>query len=509
MSIMLTAFTAYLLALFGIAIWSMRGIRSTSDFLLGGRTIGPLGTAISAAASARSSSAVVGQAGLAFMMGFQAIWIVFMATILEYFAMLYLMGPKLRRFSSRRGAITIPEYLEERFRDSNNLLRLLCAGALSVFMLAYIAAQYVGMSFVISQVFDWPLVPAIVAAAIVTAVYTMFGGYKAVVYTDVMQGVMMVIALVVVPYLAWDAAGGLTEIHATLHSIGGEGLSGIVGSEGWPFAIGMLFAGLGAFGNPHIVVRYMSIKSVRDFRLAAFVNLIFNIVIGWGGILLGLAGRALYNDVEQLPFANQEMVFFTVSRDMVQWDLFLGVLWAGVFAAMMSSADSMIMVVTSSVSRDVYEKVLRAGTTIADATKVRIDRATVLATVVICLFLTFFLEKSALLIALFAWGGLGGALGPVLLLSLWWPRMTKWGAAAGLLGGIGMAVVWRFSPALTAILTYEALPAFVFALVAAWLVSLQTQPPADPELEKDLEFPDWDEMELNESDLVTPSEATP
>ena len=198
MNAMLVAFGVYLAALFAIAVWSMRGIQSTSDFLLGGRSIGPLGTAISAAASARSSSAVVGQAGLAFMMGFQAIWIVFMATILEYLAMLYLLGPKLRRFSSRRGAITIPEYLEERFRDSQNLLRLLCAGALIVFMLAYIAAQYVGMSFVISQVLDWPLVPAIIAAAVVTALYTAVGGYKAVVYTYVMQGCMMVIALIVV-----------------------------------------------------------------------------------------------------------------------------------------------------------------------------------------------------------------------------------------------------------------------------------------------------------------------
>ena len=495
---MLFAFAIYLLMLFAIAIWSMRGIHSTSDFLLGGRSIGPLGTAISAAASARSSSAVVGQAGLAFLMGFQAVWIVFMATVLEYLAMLYLLGPKLRRFSSRRGAITIPEYLEERFRDSRNLLRLLCAIALIVFMLAYIAAQYVGMSFVISQVLEWPLVPAIIAAAIFTALYTAFGGYKAVVYTDVMQGCIMVVALVIVPVMAWRAAGGLGNVYAELDAIGGSGLSGVIGSEGWPFAIGMLFAGLGAFGNPHIVVRYMSIKSVRDFRLAAIVNLIFNVIIGWGGIILGLAGRVLYRDISQLPFENQEMIFFAVSRDMVPWSFALGVIWAGVFAAMMSSADSMIIIVTSSVSRDIYEKVLRAGREIRDSTKVRIDRVTVLLVVVICLFLTFFLEKSALFIALFAWGGLGSALGPVLLLSLWWPRMTKSGAVAGLVGGIAMAVVWRFTPALTALVTYEALPAFLFALGAAWLVSLWTEAPSDPQLLDDLAFPEWDEMELDD-----------
>ncbi len=499
---MLIAFGIYLLALFAIAIWSMRGIRSTSDFLLGGRSIGPLGTAISAAASARSSSAVVGQAGLAFLLGFQAVWIIFMATILEYLAMLYLLGPKLRRFSSRRGAITIPEYLEERFHDSRNLLRLLCALALIVFMLAYIAAQYVGMSFVISQVFDWPLVPAIIFAAFVTALYTAVGGYKAVVYTDVVQGCMMVLALIVVPVLAWNAAGGLGNVYAELDAIGGAGLSGIIGSRGWPFAIGMLFAGLGAFGNPHILVRYMSIKSVRDFQRAAFVNLIFNVIIGWGGIILGLAGRVLYRDVSLLPFENQEMVFFAVSRDMIPWGFALGVIWAGVFAAMMSSADSMIMIVTSSVSRDIYEKILRAGSTIRDSTKVRIDRVTVLLVVVICLFLTFFLEKSALFIALFAWGGLGGALGPVLLLSLWWPRMTKWGAVAGLVGGIAMAVVWRFTPALTALVSYEALPAFLFALALVWVVSLWTEPPADPLLAQDLAFPEWDEMDLGD-DVLT------
>ena len=497
MSPMVLAFGLYLVALFGIAAWSMRGIHSTSDFLLGGRQIGPLGTAISAAASARSSSAVVGQAGLAFMMGFQAVWIIFAATILEYLAMLYLLGPKLRRFSSRRGAITIPEYLEERFRDSRNLLRLLCALALMVFMMAYIAAQYVGMSFVISQVLDWPLIPAIIAAAIVTAAYTVFGGYKAVVYTDVIQGCMMVLALGIVPVLAWNAAGGLENVVTELDAIGGPGLSGIIGSQGWPFAIGMLFAGLGAFGNPHIVVRYMSIRSAHDFRLAAFVNLIFNIVIGWGGIILGLAGRVLYRNVANLPFENQEMVFFSVSRDMIPSDFVLGVIWAGVFAAMMSSADSMIMIVTSSVSRDIYKKILKAGSTIKQSTELAIDRVTVVLVVISCLFLTFFLEKSALAIALFAWGGLGGALGPVILLSLWWPRMTKWGAVAGLLGGIGMAVFWRFTPALTAIVSYEALPAFLFATAAAWLTSLVTEPVDDPELEDDLAFPKWGEMELS------------
>ena len=496
MNPMLVAFGLYLAAIVAIAVWHMRSIQSSSDFFLGGREIGPIGTAISAAASARSSSAMVGQAGLAFMVGFQAVWIVFAATILEYLAMLYLLGPKLRRFSSRRGAITIPEYLEERFRDSNNLLRLLSALALIVFMMAYIAAQYVGMSFVVSQVFDWPLVPAIIVAAIITAAYTMFGGYKAVVYTDVMQGCMMVLALAVVPFLAWRAAGGLENVVSELNVIGGPGLSGIIGSNGWPFAIGMLFAGLGAFGNPHIVVRYMSIRSVRDFRLAALVNLIFNIIIGWGGIILGLAGRVLYRDVTSLPFENQEMVFFSISRDMIPSAFLLGVIWAGVFAAMMSSADSMIMVVTSSVSRDIYKRILKAGVEIKESTELTIDRVTVALVVLVCLFLTFFLEKSALAIALFAWGGLGGALGPVILLSLWWPRMTKWGAVAGLVGGIGIAVFWRFTPALTAIVSYEALPAFLFATAAAWLTSLATEPPDDPTLEEDLAFPDWDDMEL-------------
>ena len=125
-----------------------------------------------------------------------------------------------------------------------------------------------------------------------------------------------------------------------------------------------------------------------------------------------------------------------------------------------------------------------------------------LLVVAICLFLTFFLEKSALAIALFAWGGLGSALGPVMLLSLWWPRMTKWGAVAGLVGGIAMAVVWRFTPALTALVSYEALPAFLFALALAWVVSLWTEPPADPLLVEDLMFPEWDEMDLGD-DLLT------
>ena len=503
MSPLILAFLLYFVAIAGIAVWSMRGIGSQSDFLLGGRRIGAVATAISAAASARSASSVVGQAGLAFIMGFQAIWIVFASTLLEYFAMLYLMGPKLRKFSSRRDAITIPEYMEARFPDSNNLLRLVSACAFVVFMIAYVVSQYVGMSFTITQVLGWPLVPSIVLAAIFTAAYTIVGGYKAVVYTDVMQGCMMLLAMLVVPTLAWNAAGGLDHIVPTLNRLGGEGLTGIVGSAGLPFAMGMLFAGLGAFGNPHIIVRYMSITSTSDLKLAAFINLIFNVIIAWGGIILGLAGRVLYEDVSKLPLGNSEMIFFEVSRTMVPGDFLVGLMWAGVFAAMMSSADSMIMVVTSSVSRDIYQKVIKAGETVREATLVKLNRVVVLAVVLISLVLAFFLEKSSLMIALFAWGGLGGSLGPVLLLSLWWTRMTKWGALAGLLGGMAMAVTWRFTPGLTSILTYEALPAFLTSILLAWVVSLMTTPPVDPALEDDLRFPTFDE--IDRAPVATPN----
>lgn len=494
---MIAAFVLYFIAIAAIAVWSMRGISSTADFLLGSRRFGAFSTAISAAASARSASSMVGQAGLAFLMGFQALWIVFAATLLEYLAMLYIMGPKLRRFSSRRDAITIPEYLEARFRDSRNVLRVACALAFIVFMIAYIVAQYVGMSFTITQVLNLPLGPSIVLAAVFTGAYTIVGGYRAVVYTDVMQGVMMVMAMLVVPYLAWSAAGGLDNVVATLDRIGGAGLSGVVGSAGLPFAMGMLFAGLGAFGNPHIVVRYMSIRSTNDLKVAAFVNLIFNVIISWGGIMLGLAGRVLYEDVSRLPLQNSEMIFFEVSRTMIPNEFVLGMMWAGVFAAMMSSADSMMMVVTSSVTRDLYEKTLKAGQAVKESTLVAMNRVVVLAVVLISLVLTFFLEKSALAIALFAWGGLGGALGPVVVLSLWWRRMTKWGALSGLIAGMAMAVLWRLTPDLRAILTYEALPAFLTSLAVAWVVSLLTTPAEDPTLEEDLRFPRPGEMDAD------------
>lgn len=491
---MIIAFVLYLVGIAALTVVSMRGgMTSTSEFLLAGRNIGPLGTAISAAASARSASAMIGQAGLAFMMGFQALWIVFAYTLLEYLAMLFLMGPRLRRFSSRRDAITIPEYLEARFVDSRNMLRGICAVLLVVFMVAYIVSQYVGMSFTITQVLGLPLVPSIVLAAILTGAYTTLGGYRAVVYTDVMQGGLMLTSMVVVPILAWQSVGGLGPVWERLDELGGRDLSGIVGSGGYAFAFGMLFAGLGAFGNPHIIVRYMAIRSVRDFRIAAFVNLIFNVIISWGGIMLGLAGRVLYQDVEQLPLANAETIFFHVSRSMIPTDFIVGILWAGVFAAMMSSADSMILVVTSSVSRDLYQKIIKRGASVAEATMVRLNRWVVVLTVLASLVLTFFMEKSALAIALFAWGGLGGALGPVVLLSLWWQRMTKWGALGGLLGGLAMAVVWRSSEVLRGVLVYEALPAFAFSLVVAVAVSLMSMPPPDAALANDLRAPAGEE----------------
>jgi Na+/proline symporter len=168
---------------------------------------------------------------------------------------------------------------------------------------------------------------------------------------------------------------------------------------------------------------------------------------------------------------------------------------------MMSSADSMMLVVTSSVGRDIYQKVIKAKEEVREDVLVRLNRVVVVAVVVVCLLLTFFMEKSALMIALFAYGGLGGALGPVVILSLWWKRMTKWGALAGLLGGIGMAVGWHFTPSLIAIIAFEALPAFMFSMVVAVLVSLATKPPRDPELESDLRFPSPGEESQNTTAL--------
>jgi sodium/proline symporter len=470
----LAAFLGYLVLLVGIGAWSARfSSGGLSEFFLGGRKMNRFVVALSAVVSGRSSWLLLGVTGMAFTMGASALWAVAGYTGVE--ALLFLFyAPRLRRFSERYDAITIPDFFALRFHDRGGL-RLLLASVILVFMVAYVAAQFVGGGKAIGASFGLaPSTGVLLTAGIVLA-YTVLGGFMAVSLTDTVQALFMLFALLVLPWIAIADFGGWAATIAALGTLD----PGLPDPLALSFGAGLGFVGigLGSPGNPHILVRYMSIASARQLRFAAAVGTLWNVLMGAGAVLIGMVGRAFITTVEALPQADPENIFPVLAQQHLPAAVF-GMVVAAIFAAIMSTADSQLLVAASTVVRDVYEKVMRRGEPVSPRALVVLSRAVVLALVAVALVLGWVADELVFWLVLFAWAGLGAALGPTSILALFWRRTTRAGVVAGALAGTLTTFVWYFTPALKSAL-YELVPAFAAGLLATVVVSLLTAPPPD------------------------------
>ena len=472
----LAAFVAYLLVVVGIGVFSARfSSAGLSEFFLGGRKVNRLVVALSAVVSGRSSWLLLGVTGMAFTMGASALWAVAGYTAVE--ALLFLFyAPRLRRFSERFDVITLPDFFAERFGD-DRALRVVLAAVILVFMVAYVAAQFVGGGKAIGASFGLAPATGIALTAGIVLAYTVLGGFMAVSLTDTVQAFFMLFALLVLPWLAIADFGGWGDVVARLRALD-PGLPS-------PFALsvgaglGFVGIGLGSPGNPHILVRYMSIADPRQLRFAAVVGTLWNVLMGAGAVLIGMVGRAFITTVDQLPQADPENLFPILAQQHLHPALF-GMVVAAIFAAIMSTADSQLLVAASTVVRDVYEKAIRRGAPLPQRRLVVLSRLVVVALVLMALVLGWLADELVFWLVLFAWAGLGAALGPTSILALFWRRTTRAGVFAGLLAGTLTTFVWYFTPALKSAL-YELIPAFAAGLVATIAVSLLTSPPPDAE----------------------------
>jgi sodium/proline symporter len=469
----LGAFIAYLAAMIGIGAWSARfSSAGLSEFFLGGRRMNRVVVALSAVVSGRSSWLLLGVTGMAFTRGASALWAVAGYTVVEA-ALFLFYAPRLRRFSERYDAITLPDFFADRFGDRGGL-RVVLAAVILLFMVAYVAAQFVGGGKAIGASFGLAPGTGILLTAGIVLGYTVLGGFMAVSLTDTVQAFVMLFALLALPALAIADFGGwgavVTELAATDAALPD------------PFALsagallGFVGIGLGSPGNPHILVRYMSIADPRQLRFAAVVGTLWNVLMGAGAILIGLVGRAYIASVEALPGADPENLFPVLAGQHLP-EFFFGVVIAAIFAAIMSTADSQLLVAASTVVRDVYEKVIRRGRPLTQRRLVVLSRAVVTALVLAALVLGSVADALVFWLVLFAWAGLGAALGPTSILALFWRRTTRAGIFAGLIAGTVTTVVWYFTPALKGAL-YELIPGFAAGLLATVLVSLATRPPA-------------------------------
>ena len=470
----LTVFVFTLLLPVLVGLLAMARTRSQSDFFVGGRAMGRIVVALSAISSGRSSWLVLGVSGIAYTMGTSAVWAVLGYTVVELFQFIY-VGRRLRTETESMESITLLDYLESRYGDNRHVLRLVGAVIITVFITAYVAAQLNAGAKALSTALDLPMIGCLLLSAVVILVYMVLGGYIAVAYNDVVRSVIMIIGLVVMPAAGLVAAGGLGPMIRSLATIDPSlvdplalGLGGLIGFVG---------IGLGSPGQPHILVRYMSIGDPAQLRTSALIGTIWNVLLGWGAVFVGLLGRLLVSSADQLPDGDPEMIYLVLASESFG-PVFFGLLVGGVFAAILSTADSQLLVVASTFGRDIYERVLRSGTEIDEHRKLRLSRVVVVLSGLVAMVLAYLAQDLVFWLVLFAWGGLGASFGSVIVLSLYWRGMTRDGALAGLVTGSVVTIVWKlWLKAPTGL--YELIPAFALAVAAAVIVSLLTQPRTD------------------------------
>jgi len=486
----LAAFIAYLAVVVALGAFSARfSSAGISEFFVGGRRMNRWVVALSAVVSGRSAWLLLGVTGLAYTRGASAVWAVVGYISVEIFLFLG-YGRRLRRFAGARDCVTVPDFFAARLGEEaaggegeaaagagedrqGALLRLTTTGVILLFMVGYVAAQFVagGKAFAAGFGID-PTRGVFLTAAIVLA-YTVLGGFLAVSLTDLVQAVFMLFALIALPLVAFARRGGLEAVLAELAALDPALVDPAVLGVG--VFLGFIGIGLGSPGSPHVLARYMSIDDAEQLRASAVVGTLWNVLLAWGALFVGLAGRAWFPTVEMLPAADPENLYPTLAAHLLHPVLF-GMVVASIFAAIMSTADSQLLVAASSVVRDVYEKVLRRGRPVPQRRLVLLSRLAVAVLVGISLLLGLMAEDLVFWLVLFAWAGLGASLGPTSLLALYWRRTTRAGVLAGLVTGAAVTIAWKLIPATDAWL-YELIPGFLAGLAATVLVSLVTSPP--------------------------------
>ncbi len=473
----ITAFIGYLAILIGVGVWASRfSSKGISEYFIAGRQMNRFVVALSAVVSGRSVWLLLGVTGMAYVRGPSAVWAVLGYIVVELFLFLY-YARRLRNFTEARNCITVPDFFAERFNDKNGYLRITIVIIFLIFMIGYISSQFVGGGKAFASGFGLEMNQGILLTAFIVVVYTILGGFLAVSITDMIQAIFMILALVVLPAVAIFNFGGLTELLSHLELMDAIYVDPFAISVG--AAIGFVGIGLGSPGNPHILARYMSIDSSKHLKTAAVVGTVWNVIMAWGAVFIGLAGRAYFPEISMLPAEDTENLFPLLAQQHLHPVLF-GIVLASIFAAIMSTADSQLLVAASSVVRDIYEKIIRKGEAVPQKKLVLYSRLVVLVLVVLSVLFGFFAEELVFWLVLFAWAGLGASIGPTSILALYWRKTTRAGVFAGLITGTVVTIIWYLVPVLRQSM-YELIPGFIAALFATWIVSLFTKPEPDTE----------------------------
>ncbi|MGP7817427.1 sodium/proline symporter PutP [Niallia sp. 01092] len=461
----------YMAGMLLIGYFAYRRTSNLSDYMIGGRSLGPGVTALSAGASDMSGWLLMGLPGAMFTQGLSASWIAIGLTLGAYLNWLY-VAPRLRKYTEvANNSMTIPAFLENRFGDQSNILRLTSGLVIIVFFTFYVSSGMVSGGVLFETTFHLNYQIGLWIIASVVIAYTLFGGFLAVSWTDFVQGLIMVIALIIVPAVTIMEVGGIGPAFDEIKSID-TNLFDIFKGTTFIGIVSLLAWGLGYFGQPHIIVRFMAISSVKEIKKARHIGMGWMIFSVGGAMFTGFIGLAYYSK-QGLDISDPETIFIKLS-ELLFHPLIAGFMLAALLAAVMSTISSQLLVTASSLTEDVYKTFFRRSAT--DKELMFISKLAVLAVSVISVVIA--LDKNGTILSLvgYAWAGFGAAFGPVILLSLYWRRMNQWGALAGIIGGAVTVIIWANIPVLTNNL-YEIIPGFLVSLSAVWVVSLATQAP--------------------------------
>ncbi|KPK79892.1 MAG: proline permease [Gemmatimonas sp. SM23_52] len=469
------AFVAYLGVIVLIGVVSARfSSAGVSEFFVGGRKMHRFVVALSAVVSGRSAWLLLGVTGMAYAIGAGAVWAVTGYITAEVFLFLF-YARRLRHFSDVYDCVTVPDFFAARFGDRDGRLRGVLIAIILIFMVGYVSSQFVGGGKAFAASFGMSPTAGVLLTALIVLAYTTLGGFLAVSLSDTLQACIMIVALVVVPVVAIADGGGLLAIVNELRAFDPTMIDPVALSAG--VIIGFLGIGLGSPGNPHIIVRYMSIADPDQLRASAIVGTVWNVVMAWGALFIGLAGRVYFPDVALLPDGDTEQLYPVLAAQHLH-PLAFGVVVASIFAAIISTADSQLLVAASSVVRDFYEKILHRDEEVPQKRLVLYSRIVVAVLVAAALVVGLLAEALVFWLVLFAWAGLGASFGPTSILALYWRGTTRAGVIAGLITGTAITFIWELTPALSSII-YELIPAFAGGLLATVIVSRLTRAPEE------------------------------
>ncbi|WP_260260492.1 sodium/proline symporter PutP [Vibrio intestinalis] len=471
-----TTFIAYLIMMLAIGVIAYQRTKNSADYFLGGRSLGPWPAALSAGASDMSGWLLLGLPGYAYAAGIEAFWLAG-GLLVGTWANWLISAKRLRTYSITTDALTLPEFLSRRFNDKSKLIQTISAFFILLFFLFYTSSGLVAGGKLFETVFGLDYTTAVIIGTVCVVSYTLFGGFLAVSWTDLVQGLLMSAALLIVPIVAMD--GGFSDLSASLERINPELLTLWNDSTGKPLSaiaiISLVAWGLGYFGQPHILARFKASRTNKDLTTARRIAVIWTALSMVGAMLVGIVGLIYVTNSANVTLDDGEKVFMLLVNAMFH-PVVAGILLAAILAAIMSTADSQLLVSSSALAEDFYKQVFKQDASSEEI--VMVGRIAVVAISIVALILAMTPDSSVLGLVSYAWAGFGAAFGPAVVLSLYWSKMNRNGALAGIIIGGVTIVVWKqlsggwFD-------VYEIVPGIILSTIAIVAVSRLTGEPEE------------------------------